>query len=447
MVVLHSCHKNNFSVNIANQMDWYTEICEQPVPTCTFKTEAPARCIRGQRPYSFPTVKLNGYKGIERPVVIVSCVDDKKPHRNHPFGLVGKRCQDGICRLRFNEKWEAQLENVGILATNDEESLMLSLKKRKDFRIDPFSQGIDDLETYDLQSFRLCFQVFIPEEGTGKNVALDPVVSEVIKAKSATNRLEINHLSETDNTSPLEGGKEVQMFCSNVDKNDVEVYFVHFNQLGQRVEMKGVVTHVHGSSGIVFQTPEFYDQFCLGRIKTYVYIYRPSNGERSPYWPFYYEASYPSMSLKMSSAKSRSSPYSRSRTKSGTAKISDMEKIIRDFKASLINDEGPRMSEIIMAAPIEALQAISEMKVSNNHTLQNEPINIDQYEEEKTEEIFPTQANSLDCGDATFEKLKLGPSLTIQIQNETMDSNQYEEELKTLETQIFPTVDTGVNVL
>lgn len=51
-----------YNHNLNKLMEWTTEIIEQPAATCTFKTEAPARCIRGQRPDSFPTVKLKGYE-------------------------------------------------------------------------------------------------------------------------------------------------------------------------------------------------------------------------------------------------------------------------------------------------------------------------------------------------------------------------------------------------
>jgi len=416
MVALHIFEFNhNFKINVQNQMEeCYVEIIEEPVEMCTFKTEAPARCIRGRRPHSFPTIKLKGYKGKERPVVIVSCVDDKAPHRNHPYELVGKRCQGGVCRLRFDEKWEATLENVGILATEDKHLLSTSLNKRKELRIDPFLQSGNnddlnlDLESYDLQSFRLCFQVFIPEEGKKSHLKLDPVISEVIKAKSATNRLEINHLSP--NTSPLEGGQEVAMFCSNVDKNDVEVHFVHFNKLGQREEMYGKVTCVHESSGIVFQTPQFFDRYCSGgRIQTFVYLFTPSNGQKSPYWPFYYEANYPSTTMKMSSAKSRLSPYPRNRTKSGTAKISEVEKLILDLGSSLISDsdEGPRMSDIVLATPIEKLKAITDMKIDTNEIIQEETLDIRQYEKElETQVISVRSQNSLDCQDESFEKIE-----------------------------------------
>jgi len=398
-----------YNHNLNKLMEWTTEIIEQPAATCTFRTEAPARCIRGQRPDSFPTVKLKGYEGTERPVIMVSCVDNH--NRNHPYELVGKRCREGVCRLRFNEKWEAQLESVGILATKDEDILDLALSRREKIRVDPFGQGRDNVETYDLQSFRLCFQVFIPKEGQpGQYIALEPVVSEAIKAKNVPNRMEINELS--NNISPLKGGENIITYCSNIDQNDLEVRFVHFNQMGQREDLKnGVITHFFQDSGIaslsiVFQTPEFYDQLSFGRIKCFVYLYRPSTGETSAYWPFYYEASYPTMNLKMSSAKARSSPYSRSKSKSGTTK--DVEKLIRDLnKVSLHgqSDEGLKFSDLIIAASPGAIQeAFAHMNI-NTHKDEQPIKKTDQYKEESE-----TLKDSLDRGDESFEVLKQGPS-------------------------------------
>merc|ERR1712062_905192 len=147
-------------------------------------------------------------------------------------------------------------------------------------------------------------------------------------------------------------------------------------KLGQREEMyvtRNEVTSDHENSGIVFQAPPFYDQYCSGgRIQTSVYLVRPSNGQKSPYWPFYYEAKPATM--KMTSAKSRRSPYPRNRTKSGTARISEVDKLIMDLE--------PRMSDIVLATPIEKLKVIS------------------------------VRSHSLDCHDDSYKQMKFGPPLT-----------------------------------
>merc|ERR1712029_973609 len=131
---------------------------------------------------------------------------------------------------------------------------------------------------------------------------------------------------------------------------------------------------------------------------------RPSNGQKSPCWPFYYEAHYsPSATMKMTSAKSRRSPYPRNRTKSGTAKISEVEKIIVDLGSSLISDsdEGPRMSDIVLATPIEKLKVISDMTIATNQQIIPEET-----------QVISVRSHSLDCHDDSYKQMKFGPPLT-----------------------------------
>lgn len=99
-----------------------------------------------------------------------------------------------------------------------------------------------------------------------------------------------------------------------------------------------------------------------------------------------------------------------------------------DLGSSLISDsdEGPRMSEIVLATPIEKLKVISEMTIANNQQIiPEETINIRQYEEELETRLIFFQSHSLDCQDDTFEQMKIGPP------EKTMDICQYEEELQT----------------
>jgi len=112
------------------------------------------------------------------------------------------------------------------------------------------------------------------------------------------------------------------------------------------------------------------------------------------------------MNLKMSSAKARSSPYSRSKSKSGTTK--DVEKLIRDLnKVSLHgqSDEGLKFSDLIIAASPGAIQeAFAHMNI-NTHKDEQPIKKTDQYKEESE-----TLKDSLDRGDESFEVLKQGPS-------------------------------------
>ena len=314
-------------------------------------------------------------------MVIVSCVDDKAPYRNHPNELVGKNCRHGYCRLQFDSNWEAELKNVGTSLIQNQDVLRTSLAKRTELRIDPYSQGYDELnlDSYDLQSFRLCFQVFIPTESS--HMKLDSVISEVIKSKSIKTRMEILKLSS--NTSNIEGGQEIMMFCSNFAKNDVEIHFAHTNTLGQIETMKAKVDHenVIPNSGIIFKTPEFFDKFITGRIQTYLYLYKPSTDEKSPYWPFYYEHT----STKLHSGKFRHNPYQRKRTlsKNSTAKITEVEKVIAKLKANFISDEdGVSMTDLILAASSQELHTLRHSDIYDTKL----DVNMDYEEDFESEE-------------------------------------------------------------
>merc|ERR1712062_597594 len=125
--------------------------------------------------------------------------------------------------------------------------------------------------------------------------------------------------------------------------------------------------------------------------------------KKSPYWPFYYEAKPATM--KMTSAKSRRSPYPRNRTKSGTARISEVDKLIMDLE--------PRMSDIVLATPIEKLKVISDMTIATNQQIiREETIDIRQYEEELETQVISVRSHSLDCHDDSYKQMKFGPPLT-----------------------------------
>ena len=57
---------------------------------------------------------------------------------------------------------------------------------------------------------------------------LAPVVSNVIRDKKSCNDLQIVDISE--NSSPVEGGKKIMLFCDKVHKDDIEVHFSTFTK-------------------------------------------------------------------------------------------------------------------------------------------------------------------------------------------------------------------------
>ena len=71
-----------------------------------------------------------------------------------------------------------------------------------------------------------CFQVFLKtDEGL---FPLAPVVSNIIRDKKSHSDLQI--LDYSDDTSPVEGGKKILLFCEKVYKDDIEVHFTLFTK-------------------------------------------------------------------------------------------------------------------------------------------------------------------------------------------------------------------------
>ena len=59
-------------------------------------------------------------------------------------------------------------------------------------------------------------------------VPLAPIVSKVIQDKKAHSELQI--IDHSDDSSPVEGGKKILLFCEKVDKNDIEVHFTLYTK-------------------------------------------------------------------------------------------------------------------------------------------------------------------------------------------------------------------------
>jgi len=75
-------------------------------------------------------------------VVIVSCVTSKEPYMPHPYNLVGKCCDQGICTIytkdvRNREKNVVVFSNMNIECITRKE-IEKSLDMREKLRVDPF---------------------------------------------------------------------------------------------------------------------------------------------------------------------------------------------------------------------------------------------------------------------------------------------------------------------
>ena len=95
--------------------------------------------------------------------------------------------------------------------------------------VDPNGRGLDhmtsktEMAEMDMNSVRLCFQIFIPWINSQSLLPGAKAFSDVIKDKRVHESLKIIDIS--DDFSPVKGGKKIIMFTSKIKHDDIEVHF------------------------------------------------------------------------------------------------------------------------------------------------------------------------------------------------------------------------------
>jgi len=278
----------------------YVDIVEQPASKgLRFRYECEGRsagCIPGvnttNENKTYPTIRVAGYKG--RAVVVVSCVTVEPPYRPHPHSLVGKEgCKKGVCTLELDPStMTCCFSSLGIQCVKRKE-IESALQLRQQIRVDPFQTGFthkDNQQSIDLNSVRLCFQVFL--EGTEKGAftfALRPVVSDPIYDKKSRSDLTICRMTEC--SASVTGGKEIMLFCDKVSKDDIQIQFYEESNDGVvtwRALGEFQPTDVHKQYGICFRTPKYKVMEVSQSVKANIQLYRPSDGATSLPRNFYF---------------------------------------------------------------------------------------------------------------------------------------------------------------
>ena len=155
---------------------------------------------------------------------------EDEPYKVHPNCIVGRNCTQGVCRIEVDPENDmtATFEKIGIECVTNKK-IPESLERCQRIKIDPFNQGFNHMEdkkylkNLDMNSLRLCFQVFIPGAESGDYIAGPTVVSDVVKDKRVHERLKIIDIS--DNFATVKGNKKIIMFTTKVNKDDIEVHF------------------------------------------------------------------------------------------------------------------------------------------------------------------------------------------------------------------------------
>ncbi|KAK2531735.1 Rel [Columba guinea] len=234
---------------------------------------------------TFPSIQILNYFGKVK--IRTTLVTKNEPYKPHPHDLVGKDCRDGYYEAEFGpERRVLSFQNLGIQCVKKKdlkESIALRISKK----INPFNvpeEQLHNIDEYDLNVVRLCFQAFLPDEHGNYTIALPPLISNPIYDNRAPNTAELRICRVNKNCGSVKGGDEIFLLCDKVQKDDIEVRFVLDNW-----EAKGSFSQadVHRQVAIVFRTPPFLRDI-TEPVTVKMQLRRPSDQEVSEPMDFRY---------------------------------------------------------------------------------------------------------------------------------------------------------------
>ncbi|XP_010133788.1 PREDICTED: proto-oncogene c-Rel [Buceros rhinoceros silvestris] len=234
---------------------------------------------------TFPSIQILNYYGKVK--IRTTLVTKNEPYKPHPHDLVGKDCRDGYYEAEFGpERRVLSFQNLGIQCVKKKE-LKESISLRISKKINPFNvpeEQLHNIDEYDLNVVRLCFQAFLPDEHGNYTIALPPLISNPIYDNRAPNTAELRICRVNKNCGSVKGGDEIFLLCDKVQKDDIEVRFVLDNW-----EAKGSFSQadVHRQVAIVFRTPPFLKDI-TEPVTVKMQLRRPSDQEVSEPMDFRY---------------------------------------------------------------------------------------------------------------------------------------------------------------
>uniref|UniRef100_A0A8C3Q0H4 REL proto-oncogene, NF-kB subunit n=1 Tax=Chrysolophus pictus TaxID=9089 RepID=A0A8C3Q0H4_CHRPC len=234
---------------------------------------------------TFPSIQILNYFGKVK--IRTTLVTKNEPYKPHPHDLVGKDCRDGYYEAEFGpERRVLSFQNLGIQCVKKKD-LKESISLRISKKINPFNvpeEQLHNIDEYDLNVVRLCFQAFLPDEHGNYTLALRPLISNPIYDNRAPNTAELRICRVNKNCGSVKGGDEIFLLCDKVQKDDIEVRFVLDNW-----EAKGSFSQadVHRQVAIVFRTPPFLRDI-TEPITVKMQLRRPSDQEVSEPMDFRY---------------------------------------------------------------------------------------------------------------------------------------------------------------
>ncbi|KAL5009164.1 hypothetical protein ScPMuIL_014745 [Solemya velum] len=278
----------------------YVQIIEQPKSRglrFRYKCEGrSAGSIPGetstQERKTYPAIKLHNFEGSYF-IVVVSCVSKDAPHRPHPHNLVGRDCKKGVCTVKVKDNNLVTFPHLGIQCAKKND-VDLSLQQRKEINVDPYQTGFNfPNKSIDLNSVRLCFQVFLPDKNQKPTRIVPPKCSQVIYDKKSLNELVICRVDRA--SGKAKGGEEVFLLCEKINRDDIKVRFYKENDTQLLWEDFGDFgqNDVHRQYAIVFKTPPYVDTLITQPVEVKLQLFRPSDSEISDPITFTYKPEDP----------------------------------------------------------------------------------------------------------------------------------------------------------
>lgn len=224
---------------------------------------------------TFPKIEISNFTGDAE--IVISCVSDTKPYRQHPHKLTA---ENGGCyqhRVKITGSKIIEYKDINILFTKKND-IVASLTERKEKNIDPFQTGWDHMlspQSINLHAVRLCFRVIFFNQN-GKPAIKCTMVTNSIKDKKKSEPPKIHEISAT--TSCVSGGERIMLFCDKVQKDDIWIVFYDESSDWNHKLTK---MKVHHQYGISFRTPPYKEIDMFERKTVFMKLYRPSDQESS----------------------------------------------------------------------------------------------------------------------------------------------------------------------
>ncbi|KAL8565005.1 hypothetical protein ACOMHN_003381 [Nucella lapillus] len=263
---------------------------------------------------TYPSIKIQNYEGPAQ--IEVSLVTDEKTPRIHAHKLVGKNCEDGVCRMAINSTASViSFPNLCVLHVTRKKAVEVLLHRiTEDMKLMKQLSGLtpspqpllsaeesvlaqkqaeEQARSMPLNVVRLQFRVFLPgiTEDQCPPTMLPPVVSRPIYDSKAPGSSELKICRMDKVGGCCTGNEEVFLLCEKVQKEDIAVRFVeHADDGSVKWEAYGNFSplDVHRQYAIVFKTPAYINTNIDKAVKVLIMLQRKSDSEVSKAMTFIY---------------------------------------------------------------------------------------------------------------------------------------------------------------